>query len=130
MIFVGLVVVVAGFKAAKMTLSAIEVPSCHSAEAVKGMIAALHDPALGTVAVNNATTVSGGVFNRVRECEADIAAVRGGVNASDMHWMRVTYEVRTSKLPDTADVTAALAGDTILAPERSDFAKWLAYVLD
>jgi hypothetical protein len=129
-VIIVLVVAITGFKAVKWTVHAIEVPSCHSKEAVNAMIEALHDPALGTVAVNNATTLSGGVFSSVRRCTADIAPVRGGVDAADMHWMRVTYQVRKSTTPDSADVTATLAGDTMLAPERSTLAKWFEYILD
>jgi hypothetical protein len=129
-ILIVLLVSVVGFKLGKSALQAIEVPSCHSKEAVKGMIDALNDPALGTVAVNNATTLSGGVFARVRQCTADIAPVRGGVDASDMHWKRVTYAITKSDAPDGIDVTAKLGGETALAPERSSFAKWIDYFLD
>jgi hypothetical protein len=129
-IFIALAVAIAGFKGGKLVLRAFEVPSCHSKEAIKGMIEALKDPALGTLAVNNATTISGGPFARVRDCTADIAPLRGGVEAADMRWMRVTYEIVKSDTPDGVHVTAALGGATSLAPERSGLKKWIEYLLD
>jgi hypothetical protein len=124
------ILAVIGVKAVKIALNAFAVPSCHSEETIKGMIAALGKPDLGTLAVNNAVSLSGGVISDTRLCTADIAPIRGGVDAADMHWMRVTYEVRKAASPAKVAVTAKLDGDTTLAAERSQLARWIEYFLD
>ena len=118
------------FKGTKMVVAAIEPPECHSDAATSGLMVALHDSALGTIAVNNATTISGGLLSNERTCVADIAPVRGGVDAEHMTWRRVLYQVKTSDNPDQADVTAQMGDAVPLAPERSFFMKWLEYFLD
>jgi hypothetical protein len=118
------------FEGTKFCLRNLEPPPCHSDPAIKGLIAALADPGLGTIAVNNAVTVSSGLFSAERDCTADIAALRGGVDAADMHWLRVSYQVKTGVNPDQADVAAQRGTAVTLAPERSDFARWVEYFLD
>jgi hypothetical protein len=114
----------------KIALSVVEVPSCHSEEAIRGLIGALKDPALGSLAVNNATTMSGGLLSGQRQCIADIAPLRSNVDASDMHWRHVAYQIVKSDTPDGITVTASLEGATSLAGDRSMFARWVEYFLD
>ncbi len=123
-------VAVVALVVSKIALSLVEVPSCHSDEAIRGLVGALKDPALGSLAVNNATTMSGGLLSGKRQCIADIAPLRGNVDASDMHWRRVTYQIVKSDTPDGITVTASLEGATGLAAERSMFARWVEYLLD
>jgi hypothetical protein len=129
-IIIILAIALAGFKGTKLVLKAYEPPACHSDAAIKGLIFALRDSSLGTIAVNDAMTVSGGLLSDERDCAADIAGVRGGVDAADMHWMRVRYQVKKGANPDQADVTARLGSTVPLAPERSDFARWVEFFLD
>ncbi len=94
-------------------------PSCNSAVVQAGLSEALKAFHLSSIALNDAKTVSGGVFSDKHECSADAAEIRSGVDAADMHWMRVLYAVTNGALPDKPIVTAQLAGDVPLAPERS-----------
>jgi hypothetical protein len=125
-----LVLAIAGFKVTKIAVNAFGVPSCHSTEAIKGMIEAIARPEFGSLAVNNAVTTSGGLLSTTRHCSAEIAPIRGGVDAGDMHWMHVTYQVRKAATPAQVEVTATLGGDTTLAPKRSEMARWAEYFLD
>ena len=118
------------FKGTMLLVREIEVPLCHSDEATRGLVAALRTPSLGTIAVNNAMTISGGVLSDERQCAADIAELRGGVDAADMHWMRVTYQVKRDATSGKTDVTAKLGGEVPLAPVRSSLAQWTEWFLD
>jgi hypothetical protein len=94
-------------------------PSCSSAVVQAGLSAALKTLNLSSVALNDAKTVSGGVFSTKHECSADVGEIRSGVDASGMHWMRVLYEVTKVATSGAPVITATLAGDVPLAPERS-----------
>jgi hypothetical protein len=117
------------FKGAEFLVRKIEVPLCHSDEATRGLVAALKASSLGTIAINNAVTISGGILSDERQCAADIAELRGGVDAADMHWMRVTYQVKNDATSGKADVTAKLGGEVPLAPVRSSLAQWMEWFL-
>jgi hypothetical protein len=123
------ILAIAGATSTKIVTHAFGVPSCHSKESIKGMIAALAKPEFGTLAVNNPVNMSGGPFT-MRRCSAEIAPIRGGVDAVDMHWMRVSYQVRKADTPAEVAVTATLEGDTTLAPERSRLAQFIGSFLD
>jgi hypothetical protein len=127
-----LIVVLAAilFKGTKFLIREIEVPLCHSDEVTTGLIDSLKASSLGTIAINNAITISGGVLSDERHCAADIAALRGGIDAADMHWRHVLYQVKRGAIPGKADVTAELGGDVPLAPERSSLAQWMEWFID
>src|SRR5580658_182384 len=67
-------------------------PSCDSEPALHAVTDILRDQFhLDGIFVNNITTVSGGWFSIRRECSAEVAAIRGNVNAADMPWRSVQY---------------------------------------
>ena len=118
------------FKGAKFLIKEIEVPLCRGDEVTSELIESLKASSHGTIVINNAITISGGVLSDERQCAADIAELRGGVDAADMHWTHVIYQVKKSAVPGKANVTAKLGGEVPLAPERSSLARWIEWLLD
>jgi hypothetical protein len=118
------------FKGTKLLVREIEVPLCHSDEVTRELVESLKASSLGTIVINNAITISGGVLSDERQCAADIAELRGGVDAADMHWMHVLYQVKKDTTLGKADVTAELGGEVPLAPVRSSLARWMEWFLD
>src|ERR1022692_3904220 len=43
--------------------------------------------------INGVITISGGFFSHSHQCSAEVAQIRGNVNASDMLWREVRYQI-------------------------------------
>jgi hypothetical protein len=83
-------------------------PGCDSRGALNQVDAVLRDQYhLDSIFLNNIKTVSGGLFSERRDCSAEVAAIRGNVNASDMPWREIRYRIeeRDRAVPAAVSVT-------------------------
>jgi len=105
-------------------------PSCESEQALNQVDAALRDNYhLDSIFLNNIRTLSGGVFSTRHECSAEVAAIRGNVNASDMPWRELRYRIEESGTSATPIVSVTLGGDVPLAaPAPTLWARLLGYL--
>jgi hypothetical protein len=129
-IVIALIVIVVGFKGIKLVLGWIEPPGCQSDAATNGLALTLHDSFAPSIAVNDGTTLSSGLLSRERQCVADVAPVKTGLDAEHMDWHRVLYQVKRTDNPDLADVTAQVGDAVPLAPERPFFTWLIQYLLN
>ena len=84
---------------------------------------------LDGVFINNIRTLSGGMFGDRHECSAEVASIRGNVNASDMLWREIRYRIDRRENADGPDVAVTLGGDVPLAkPEGSMWERLLAHL--
>jgi hypothetical protein len=58
----------------------------------------------------NTKSVSGNVFSTSRECEVDVAEIRGLVAMRDEHWVKVNYWVVASTQGVEATVRTVVGG--------------------
>jgi hypothetical protein len=114
----------------RLLIGAIAPPACRTDPATNGLAVTLHDSFSASIAVNDARTLSNGLFTGERHCIADIAPLKSGLDAEHMAWRRVLYQVKKSDNPDLATVTAQLGDAVPLAPERSFYIKWIENFLD
>jgi hypothetical protein len=110
---------------AKFAVRAFSPPGCHSDEVVDGLADSLKGLALGTLAINDPQTVSGGLFYDQRGCSADVASIRSGLDAEHMHWLHVNYQVRDAEGSRKVQVTAQVVGPVPLAAVHGYWAQWL-----
>jgi len=105
-------------------------PGCDSEPALHRVTDVLRDQFhLDGVFVNNVRTVSGGLFSDRRECSAEVAVIRGNVNASDMPWREIGYRIDRQATSDDPAITVTLGGDVPLAkPVPSLWERLLAYL--
>jgi hypothetical protein len=97
-------------------------PACDSETALHAATDLLRDRYhLDGIFVNNIGTVSGGWFDRRRECSAEIAAIRGNVNASDMPWRSIHYQIDQRGEAERPVVTVQLGGDVPMAKKTRSF---------
>lgn len=64
------------------------------------------------VFLHDVTSVSGGWFSDARDCAAEIAEIRGNVNAADLPWRQVRYHVTRSDNAERPVVTVDLGNAT------------------
>ena len=112
---------------AKFTVRTLSPPGCHSDQVVDGLAGSLKYLALGTLAINDAETLSGGFLSTERGCSADLASIRGGLDAEHMHWLHVNYQVREIEGRRKIEVTAQVVGPVSLAPVHSYWGQWLEF---
>jgi hypothetical protein len=97
-------------------------PACDS-DQVQGQVSRLlHDQFhLDSVFLHDFTATSGGYFGATRECIAEVAEIRGNVDAADMRWRHIRYRVAHSDIPDRPVVTVDLGGATafVAAPKQT-----------
>ena len=100
-------------------------PACESDQALHGVTVILRDQfQLDGVFVNNIRTVTGGWFSDQRDCSAEVAVIRGNVNASDMAWRGIQFHIGSD-----AAVSVRLGGDVPLAkPGLSWWERLLAHL--
>ena len=109
-ILAGVVVVFACAGGSALYLHGDAPPGCDSEPALRKVTDILREQFhLDGVFVNNVSTVSGGWFSDRHECSAEVAAIRGNVNASDMAWREIRYQI------DRQAITVTLGGDVPLA---------------
>jgi hypothetical protein len=124
-----LIVVVVLFFVGKLGQSLLTPPGCQSAPAVTGLIAALKDTDFGSFAVNDVTTHSSGLLSHERVCTGEVASLRGGLSAQNMHWYSVRYTVKSGSDPDQAVVAAKMGDQVPLAPNKPVWVKLTEYLL-
>ena len=92
-------------------------PDCGSDRALDSVSAILRDGLhLDGVYMTNIRTVSGGLFSDRHDCVADIAEIRGGVNASGVPWQEIRYRIARQGKSRTPVITAEL-GDHVPSPQ-------------
>jgi hypothetical protein len=112
---------------AKFTVRTLSPPSCHSDQVVDGLAESLKYLALGTLAINDAETISGGFLSTERGCSADLASIRTGLDAEHMHWLHVNYQVREIEGSRKIEVTTQVIGPVPLAPVHTYWGQWLEF---
>lgn len=91
-------------------------PGCASEPALRQVTDALREQFhLDGVFVNNIRTVSGGWFSDRRACSAEVAEIRGNVNASDMAWREIQYRIDQAENAERPSVAVTLGGAVPLA---------------
>jgi hypothetical protein len=65
--------------------------------------------------INNVTTTAGNWFSRRQACSAEIVSIRGNVDASDMPWRAVIYQIERPAAAQPFTLTAQLGGSVPLA---------------
>jgi hypothetical protein len=76
---------------------------------------------LDGVFVNNIKTEAGGLFGERRECSAEVAAIRGNVNAADMPWRAIQYQIDQRDNPAHPAISVQLGGNVPLAKPAPSF---------
>ena len=106
------------------------VPTCDSKQVQSRVYEILRDEFhIESIFVNDIRTVSGGFFSDRRECSAEFASIRGNVNASDMPWREVLYQIEQCVKSEEISITVKLGSDVPLAkPTPSLWSRLLAYL--
>lgn len=86
-------------------------PACDSDQAQGQVFRILRDQFhLEGVFLHDFRTMSGGFFSHSRDCVAEVAEIRGNVNAADMRWRQVRYQIAHPARSETFAVTVDLGG--------------------
>ncbi len=92
-------------------------PACGSDQAQGQVYRVLRDQFhLESVFLHDFTTLSGGYFSAARDCTAEIAEIRGNVDAADLPWRQIRYRVVHSDSSERPVVTVDLGGPTPFVP--------------
>jgi len=92
-------------------------PACDSNATEGAVNRVLHDQFhLQGVFLHDFTTVSGGFFSDTQDCVAQVAEIRGNVDAGNMPWRAVRYKVTRSSDPESPVVTVDLGKQTPFVP--------------
>jgi len=105
-------------------------PACDSDKVQGQVYLVLHDQFhLAGVFLHDVTTTSGGFFSHNRECAAEVAEIRGNVNAGDMRWRQFSYRIALSDKSEPFVVTVDLGGATpfVRQPEQTLWTRLLAH---
>jgi hypothetical protein len=104
--------------------------TCDSEQALTEVSEVLRDEYhFDSTLINGVRTVSGGFFSHSQQCAAEVAQIRGNVNASDMPWREVRYEIIRREKSVHSDLTVSLGGAVPLAePPPSLWTRLLAYL--
>ena len=90
--------------------------TCDSEQALDRVSKVLRDEYhLDSTLINGVRTISGGFFSDSHECAAEVTQIRGNVNASDMPWREVRYEIVRREKSAPSDITVSLGGAVPLA---------------
>lgn len=109
-------VVLAAAGAVAWFLNSNAPPGCDNEPAMHKVTDLLRTQAhLDGVFVNNITNLSGGWFSDRRECSAQVALILGNVNASDLPWREIRYQIGRPVGSADPEVTITLGGAVPLA---------------
>jgi hypothetical protein len=105
-------------------------PSCESTQALDKVDAVLRDDYhLDSIFLNNIRTLSGSLFSGRHECSAEVAAIRGNVNASDMPWRELHYRIEERDRAAAPTISVTLGANVPLAkPGPSLWEQLLGYL--
>lgn len=93
-------------------------PACGSGQALDRVSGILRDDFhLDSIIANNVRTVSGGLLSDTHDCSAEIAEIRGGVDASGMSWREIRYRIVPQDKPPSFGVTVELGDRVPLEPQ-------------
>lgn len=92
-------------------------PGCGSGQALDQVSSILRgEDHLGGVFVNDVETVSGWYLSARHDCSAEVAEIRGNINASGMAWRQIHYQIVQHDDVDRPVVTVELGDAVPLAP--------------
>lgn len=92
-------------------------PACDSDRAQAQVSRVLRDRFnLQSVFLHDFTTLAGNYFSSSRDCTAEIAQIRGDVDAADLKWRQIRYRVVHSDVSERPDVSVDLGGATAFVP--------------
>ena len=95
-------------------------PSCRDRDVIAKVSDILHGRFhLESIFLNDVQTVSNGYFGDSYACLAEVAEIKGNVNASSMDWRQVSYRIVSRGAG--ADVTVDLGEAVSLAPPQKSF---------
>ncbi len=108
--------------AAALYVFVIATPACRAPQTIGRVYELLRENYhLDSIFLNNPTTVSGGFFSDEHDCSAEVALIRGNVNASTLPWREVRYQVVQNSNHSAPVVTVELGGNVPLAPAALSF---------
>jgi hypothetical protein len=97
-------------------------PPCDSEWARDRVIDILRDEFhLTSIFINGIQNLSGGYFANSHDCSAEIADIRGNVDASNMNWREIRYRIVQPADPGSAAITLHLGGPVPLARVGQSF---------
>jgi hypothetical protein len=101
-------------------------PGCRSEQALDRLSAVLRDKFhLDGILVNDVETVSGWYLSARHDCSAEVAQIRGNIDAGGMPWRAVRYQIVQQDEPRGPVVTAEMGGAVPLAERIPSFWKRL-----
>jgi hypothetical protein len=105
-------------------------PACDS-DGVQGEVyRLLHEQShLEGIFLHDFRPISGGLFSDTRDCEAEVAEIKGNVSAADMPWRHLHYRIVRSDDPDHPAVTVDLGSATafVATPEQTLWTRLVAH---
>jgi hypothetical protein len=122
--------VLAAIGAVGVYLYVTAAPPCNSTETLDSVAGILRDDFhINGIFLNDATTVSGGLFSGSRDCWAEVAAIRGNENASALPWRAIQYRIMHQANFQPPTITVQLGAEVPLAPPVPSFwERLLAYL--
>ena len=99
-------------------------PSCRDRDVITRVSDILHDQFhLDSIFLNDVTTVSDGFFGDSYECWAQVAEIKGNLNAGNMPWRAVAYRIVSRGRDAEPTITVELRGTVPLAPPQTFWAR-------
>lgn len=105
-------------------------PACGSDQAQGQVYRVLREQFhLEGVFLHDFTSMSGGFFSATRDCTAEIAEIRGNVNAADLRWRQIRYRIARPDRSEPSVVTVDLGGATpfVQPPPQTLWTRLLAH---
>lgn len=105
-------------------------PACDSDQVQGEVFRVLRDQFhLEGVFLHDFRTMSGGFFSDSRDCVAEVAEIKGNVNAADMRWRQVHYRIGRPASSETFAVTVDLGAAVPFVPpsKQTLWARLLAH---
>jgi hypothetical protein len=123
-------VAVASIGAAALYVHSVAPPTCGSELALDRIAGILRDDFhLAAILTNNVRTESGWFFSDSHDCSAQVAEIRGDVDASAMSWRDIRYQIVHQDKPPSFGITVELGDHVPLEPKApSLWMRMLAYL--